>query len=385
MNAIPKPHPVAAACGLALYPVALTLPLFGSSDVGPVVRVMGVALVAVLLVGVVRQIPLLGLAVILLGTVVAVAAAPPSGPWNNNDGSRQMTLLAFVSADVALGYLVAVRPRRQWIVGIGLSVLVQALAIGAFAEQPNLIGLGVIALLALLVACMAGLRDRERREHAAALRGQAVAEAVTAERLRIARELHDMVSHSIGVIAIQSGVAARVIETQPHEARTALEAIEATSRETLAGLRRTLVALRRAEPGGDAPLVPSTGIGDLGDLVESARRDAGVHVDLVREGRERRLPPDVDLAAYRIVQESLTNVARHAGTDACRVLVAYGDDELFLEIVDAGAGSPAGVPGMGITGMGERVSLLHGEFSAGPGPEGGFRVAARIPLPGAGR
>ncbi|MBO1331200.1 hypothetical protein J3486_07980 [Streptomyces sp. VRA16 Mangrove soil] len=229
---------------------------------------------------------------------------------------------------------------------------------------------------------MIGLLSSERREHAAAVRSQAVADAVTAERLRIARELHDMVSHSIGVIAIQSGVAARVIETQPGEARSALEAIEATSRETLSGLRRTLVALRRAaEPGDDAPLAPHTGLADLDGLA----RDAGLDVSVTREGTARTLPQDIDLAAYRIVQESLTNVVRHAGVDGCRVLVAYDDDALRLEITDDGARASATVPGMGITGMAERVSLLRGEFSAGPRPEGGFRVAARIPVPEAGR
>ncbi|WP_372343339.1 sensor histidine kinase [Streptomyces sp. KL116D] len=383
MNATSSARGAAAWCGLVLYPLAVSLSLFGSSMVLPSVRALGVTLSAVLLVGVVRRAPLFGLVVALAGTLLAVAAQPTYGPF---DDSRQANLVAFVSADVVLGYLIARGSRGTAVAGIALSFVAQAVGIAFFARPENQIGFGVVALLVLLVACMVGLLGRERRQHAAALREQAVAEAVTAERLRIARELHDMVSHSIGVIAIQSGVASRVIETRPKEAREALEAIETTSRETLQGLRRTLVALRRAEPGA-APLTPATGLADLGSLTEVTARDAGVHVEVVRSGAQRPLPADVDLAAYRIVQESLTNVVRHAGTDTCRVLVSFGDRDLALEIVDAGRGPAAGSPGtgFGITGMGERVSLLHGEFSAGPRPEGGFRVAARIPLPEAAR
>lgn len=372
----------AAWCGLALYPLAVALALFGSSDVAPSVCALGVALSAVLLTGVVRRMPLPGLAVILLGTLVAAFAQPGGGPWHD---ARGVTLLAFGAADVALGYLVATRPRWQWVTGIALCFVAQAAGIAALVRAENLVGGGVIALLAVVVAVMVGLLGRERREHADALRRRAVTEAVTAERLRIARELHDMVSHSVGVIAIQSGVASRVIETQPQEARQALEAIEATSRDTLAGLRRTLVALRRAEPGDSAPLTPATGLADLDGLVAVAR-DAGVDVEIERTGEERALPPDIELSAFRVVQESLSNVVRHADTGQCSVRIAYGDGELSLEIVDAGRGAGAGSPGtgFGITGMRERVSLVHGEFEAGPGPAGGFRVAARIPLPDTG-
>ncbi|MFE6890907.1 sensor histidine kinase [Streptomyces sp. NPDC057694] len=383
MNATSRSHSVAAWCGLALYPLAVALATVGSSRTTPAVRALGVTLSAVLLVGVARRIPFLGLVVVLLAPPVAAAAQQSGRPFGE-DG-RAVTLLAFLAADIVLGRLVAVRGRRQWISGIVLSVIVQALAIGFFVAPENMIGAGVVAVLALLVACMVGLLAGERRAHADALRTQAVSEAVTAERLRIARELHDMVSHSIGVIAIQSGVAARVVETRPREAREALSAIEDTSRETLAGLRRTLVALRTTDPDGAAPLVPAAGLGDLDALAAATGRDAGVRVDLVRAGTGRTLPPDIELAAYRIVQESLTNVVKHAGVDVCRVAVRQSDDALVLEITDAGTGGSATVPGMGITGMRERVSLLHGEFGAGPGPEGGFRVTARIPLPGADR
>ncbi|MFG2288268.1 sensor histidine kinase [Streptomyces sp. NPDC048595] len=150
------------------------------------------------------------------------------------------------------------------------------------------------------------------------------------------------VAHSIGIIAIQAGVGSRVIQTQPAEAREALRAIEATSRETLSGLRRTLVSLRQADPGvadpGQAPLAPSPGLADL-ERLAAATADAGVRVDLRRSGNQRPLPADVDLSAYRIVQEALTNVVRHAGTGRCRVAIDYGDEELSVEVVDHGHGA----------------------------------------------
>ncbi|MCX3064173.1 sensor histidine kinase [Streptomyces beihaiensis] len=386
MNANPSSYrAVAAWCGLALYPVALGLALAGSAQTVPLVRALGVALSAVLVVGVARRVPMLALVVVLLGTVGAVAVQPHYSPWGPWHEAEQMTLPAFVSADALLGCLVARRSRRQWTTGVALSVVVQSLAIAAWTGRGTQIGSVVVALLAVVVACMVGLLARERREHADALRVRAVAEAVTAERLRIARELHDMVSHSISVIAIQSGVASRVIESQPAEARAALGTIEETSRETLRSLRRTLVALRRAEPGEAAPLTPTAGLADLERLVASTA-DAGVRVEVVRTGEEHPLPSEIDRSAYRVVQESLTNVVRHGRTDTARVLVSYADDAVSLEIVDAGRGAATGSPGtgFGITGMRERVSLLHGDFDAGPRPDGGFRVTARIPLPEAG-
>ncbi|MFD5123870.1 sensor histidine kinase, partial [Streptomyces sp. NPDC058385] len=275
---------------------------------------------------------------------------------------------------------------RASVVAVSLTFLTQCLTILGFTNGPdNLVVIGTIALLALVTACVVGLLGRERRQHATELRAHEVAEAITAERLRIARELHDQVAHSIGIIAIQAGVGSRVIETQPLEARAALSAIEATSRETLSGLRRTLVALRRSGPSaepGAASYGPAPDLGDLESLAATTT-DAGVEVDLRWSGQRRQLPPDIGLSAYRITQEALTNVVRHSGSGRCRVMVEFGEDELSVEIVDEGRGmrgAGAGV-GFGITGMRERVALLHGEFSAGPRPEGGFRVAARLPLP----
>ncbi|MFD0733672.1 sensor histidine kinase [Planotetraspora mira] len=376
---------VMAWVGGALYFVMVALLVWGAPRASGTVHAVGSLLAVSLLVGVLRRMPLLALAMTLLGAT-AVVVGPPSAAYASLSVSYQGQFLSYLAVDLVLGFIVATRTRRASIVVVGVSLTVQALVIGGFAHGDNLIVNGVIALLATAASCTVGLLSRERREHAVALRSQEVAEAVTAERLRIARELHDMVAHSIGIIAIQAGVGSRVIQTQPAEAREALRAIETTSRQTLSGLRRTLVALRQADPGtaasGHAPLEPSPGLADI-ERLAAATADAGVRVDVRRSGEQRPLPADIDLSAYRIVQEALTNVIRHAGTGRCRVAIDYGNDELTVEVVDDGRGATenGSSHGFGIVGMRERVGLLHGHLSAGPRPEGGFRVMARLPLP----
>ncbi|MFF4582265.1 sensor histidine kinase [Streptomyces sp. NPDC001389] len=351
----------------------------GPQNTGPVAAAV-LLLALSLLAGLLRRRTLAALALtVLAGTLVAFGSVGPHGPDR---------LLVYLPVDLVLGLVVAARPRRQAIAAGTAVAVVQVLAVGLLAPGSTLVGALLISVLALCTCCMAGLLVRQRRVHAGELRARAVTEAVTAERLRIARELHDMVAHSIGVIAIQAGVGSRVIGTRPEEARSALGAIESTSRETLAGLRRTLVALRRAEPeqdAGPAPTGPAPGVADL-DALAASLTGSGVTVDVCRTGEPRRLPPDIDLAVHRIVQEALTNVVRHAGGRArARVTVDFGEEELRVEVVDDGGGAAVrpGRPGFGITGMYERVGLLHGRFSAGPRPEGGFRVAAELPLPAA--
>ncbi|MEV4921300.1 sensor histidine kinase [Streptomyces roseoverticillatus] len=375
-----------AWAGGASYPLMVGLLVGGMTRASGTVHGVGALLAASLLAGVVRRRPLPALAMALLGST-AVVVGMPSSAHDSLAASYQGEFLSYLAVDLILGFIVATCTRRASVVAVAVSFLVQLLVTGGFAHGDNLTVNGVIALLAMSAACIAGLLRRERREHAVALRTQEVAEAVTAERLRIARELHDMVAHSIGIIAIQAGVGSRVIETQPAEAREALRTIEATSRETLSGLRRTLVSLRRAERGASAsekssPLAPAPGPADI-ERLAAATTDAGVRVDVRRSGNERPLPADIDLSAYRIVQEALTNVVRHAGTGHCRVAIDYGDEELTVEVVDDGRGTTGSGSGhgFGIIGMRERVGLLGGRFSAGPRPEGGFRVAARLPLP----
>ncbi|TDC78277.1 sensor histidine kinase [Streptomyces hainanensis] len=376
---------ITAWVGGAGYLLAVALLIGGAPRASGWVHGVGTLLAASLLVGVLRRAPLLALFLTLLGST-AVVVGVPSAPAHLS-ASDQGQFLSYLAADLVLGLVVATRARRASIVAVAGSVVVQFLVIGGFSHGPNQIADLVIALLAMAAACTVGLLGRERREHAVALRSQEVTEALIAERLRIARELHDMVAHSIGIIAIQAGAASQVIRTRPTEAGEALRAIEATSRETLSGLRRTLVALRQKEPGtaaarGQAALAPGPGLADL-DRLAAATADAGVQVEVRRSGAERPLPADIDLSAFRIVQEALTNVVRHAGTGRCRVLVDYRDEELSVEIVDDGRGTTrnGSSHGFGLVGMRERVALLYGDLSAGPRPEGGFRVTARLPLP----
>lgn len=375
-----------AWAGAAAYLLMTGLLVGGAPRASGTVHGVGSLLAVSLLVGVVRRTPLSALAVALFGSTAVVVGTPSSVHADLSVG-YQGQFLSFLAVDLVLGFIVATCARRVSIVAVAVSLAVQLLVIGVFAHGDNLAVNVVIALLATAASCTVGLLSRERREHAAALRSREVAEAVTAERLRIARELHDVVAHSIGIIAIQAGVGSRVIRTQPAEACEALRTIEATSRETLSGLRRTLVSLRQADLGAAAsepsPLAPSPGLADV-ERLAAATAEAGIRVDVRRSGEQRALTADVDLSAYRIVQEALTNVVRHAGTGHCRVAIDYGNEELSVEVVDDGRGATAGhssARGFGIIGMRERVALLGGHLSAGPRSEGGFRVAARLPLP----
>ena len=219
--------------------------------------------------------------------------------------------------------------------------------------------------------------EREREEEAR--------RAVTEERLRIARELHDVIAHSMSVIAVQSAVGNHVIDSQPAEARQALAAIEATSRSALTEMRRLLGVLRQeGEPRGS--LTPAPGLADLSALAGQVR-DAGLTVWINVDGQRGPVPPGIDLSAYRIIQEALTNVIKHAAAAPASVTIRYRPDSVTVEIADQGAGAPAvGVPapragsGHGIIGMRERVAVFGGEFSAGPGADGGFRVRACFPI-----
>ena len=207
---------------------------------------------------------------------------------------------------------------------------------------------------------------------------------MTEERLRLARELHDVVAHAMSVIAVQSGVGAHIANTQPKEAAKALGAIEATSRAALEELRRLLGGLRQEnEPQGE--LAPVPGLGDLDALLAEVAK-AGLTVRLRVEGAPAPLPAGVDLSAYRIVQEALTNVVKHAGPARAQVVVGYRDQDVRLEVTDDGRGTVTSVSdgragtGHGLIGMRERVQVFGGDLEVGPCPDGGFRVAARLPL-----
>lgn len=365
--------------GGCAFPLLVVLLLAASpGSLMPAVRLVLVALVMLLPIAAVRRGALRVLGLMLL-TLLAVSVLLPHGGswWFVNDA----LVLQLVMINLTVGYLAATRPRQLSLSAAGLALGVELLVCAAFMIWPVRVG-EIVLILAAVTVWVVGNSVRQRRGYRAARQEQEALRVIQAERLRIARELHDMVAHSIGVIAIQAGMGRRVIDSQPAEARNALSAIEDTSRETLAGLRRMLVALRGAEPdGGAAPLAPTPGLAELDALVERTAK-AGIRVAVHRAGERRPLPPDIDLSAYRIIQEAVTNVARHAGVDRCDVTVEERDGLLSIEVTDRGRGA-AGPPGAGygIPGMRERIGLLHGEFDAGPRPDGGFRVAARIPVP----
>jgi signal transduction histidine kinase len=345
----------------------------------------------------------------------------------------QLTRGAFVPL-VAVLYLVAATYRRA--AGIAalaavLAVLVAQALVWHRAGQG--VGNLVVAGLVMIISWMVGNAVRQRRAYAAHLWDQAASTAVTEERLRIARELHDVVAHSMTVVAVQAGFGEYVFDSQPGEARAALGAIQTVSREALSDMQRLLGVLRQAaERGGGAsdadrvgppgrsgddigaagggtrrpdvkaagdgrsgtgaPLAPAPGLADLDRLV-ARTAGAGVEVAVERTGAVRDVPAGIDLSAYRIVQEALTNVVKHSGASTCHVVIGYGTDDLSVEITDPGpcARARAGASGRndaplimsaghGIVGMRERVSLCAGEFSAAPLPDEGFRVTARLPL-----
>lgn len=342
-----------------------------------------------------RRMPLMALAVTLAGLVVLSL-----GPKTEIPASAPQVVVA-CAAGLEVCYMAATRTRRVSVTGVAIAgaalpVLILALP-SPNAFPPNgrpggPVPVVTIAVpLAMIIAWLIGNSVRQAQARAELVRAQAAAQTVVAERLRIARELHDMVAHSIGIIAIQAGSGRRVCDASPAEARDALAAIEATSRDTLSGLRRMMTGLRRAESGsmgpgpGQAPLGPAPGLADL-DRLAAMTRDAGVQVDVEWLGSREPLPADIDLSAFRIIQEAVTNVVRHAGTDRCLVWIDQQDGYLSIEVTDSGRGAPASTTGVagtgyGITGMRERATLLGGGFSAGPHPGGGFRVAARLPLP----
>ncbi|MGO9668612.1 MAG: sensor histidine kinase [Streptosporangiaceae bacterium] len=347
--------------------------------------VLGCALLASALL--LRRRPLTALAVLFGGSVAAMALKSPVP-------ASTLQIVAACAAGIEFCYIAATRTRRVSVTGVamaGAGLLILLLGVpspgmhrdGIVAPAVPLVPIAVP--LVTIIAWLIGNSIRQAHARAELVRAQAAAQAAMAERLRIARELHDMVAHSIGIIAIQAGSGRRVFDARPDEARDALAAIEATSRETLSGLRRMVTGLRRAdpEPGpGQAPLGPAPGLADIDRLAATAL-DAGVQVkvDVDWHGSREPLPADIDLSAFRIIQEAVTNVVRHAGTGQCQVAIDQRDGQLSIEVTDSGRGGSAAGTGYGITGMRERATLLGGDFSAGPRPGGGFRVTARLPLP----
>jgi signal transduction histidine kinase len=259
---------------------------------------------------------------------------------------------------------------------------------------PVALGSVIQTELAVLAAWTLGTWARERQayigvvEERATLAEQSREEearrAVRDERERIAREMHDIVTHHVSVIAIQAGAAERALERRPEDARQAVTAIGTTARQALGDMRTMLGVLgpSPAVADGEAAPEPMPGLDRLGELLESVRA-AGLPVELSVRGERRRLDPGVELSAYRIIQEALTNTLKHAHGARSTVAVEYGPTDLELRVEDAG-GSGAGDladagQGRGLIGMRERAAMFGGELEAGPSPTG-FRVRARLPL-----
>jgi signal transduction histidine kinase len=332
-----------------------------------------------------RRRALTALAVLLGGSVASMGLQP-------RQTDAALVALA-CAAGLEICYIAATRTSRVSVTGaamvVGAGLLIPLLGVlsvgsllgGSGGQDARLVT--IVISVVTVIAWLIGNSIRQAQTQAELLRAQAAAQTALAERLRIARELHDMVAHSIGVIAIQAGSGRSVFDARPDEARDALAAIEAASRETLSGLRRMVTGLRRAEPEpweGQAPLGPVPGLADI-ERLAATTLDAGVQVDVDWRGSREPLPADIDLSAFRIIQEAVTNVVRHADTDQCQVCIDQQDGQLSIEVTDSGhGGSPAGT-GYGITGMRERAALLGGDFSAAPRPGGGFRVATRLPVP----
>jgi signal transduction histidine kinase len=272
-----------------------------------------------------------------------------------------------------VSYLIPVRfPRREALVLLGGTLA--ALAVSA-AALPGRDALTALAENGLLVAgsWLIGYAVAQQRAYAKAMRSQAERE----DRIRIARELHDVVAHGLSLIAVQAGVAGWVAQAQPAEAARALASIEEISRGALREMR-ALLGVLRVEDDVAPDLEPAHGLVDLPALADRVTA-AGVKVTLDVRGEPRALLPGLDLAAYRVAQEALTNVIKHSSAASCLVTIRYEAAAVGLEIADDGRGAAGRRDGHGIRGMRERVALYDGTFQAGPRPEGGFAVTAWFP------
>jgi signal transduction histidine kinase len=317
-----------------------------------------------------------GLGCLLLYSAIGYAAFPGINAFVLLFGialhhERTRSVSAFLATAAALVCAVLLQPAgvvdRSSAVSTGLGAIIAALS-GDNLRQRR--------------ARWAGLREQNRlleRE-----REERARQAVVEERVRIARELHDVVAHAMSVIAVQSGVGSHVAADNPLEAQRALAAIETTSRSALIEMRRLLGVLRQ-ESDDPAQTVPARGLRDVPALIRQVD-DGGLTATLQIKGAPRDVPPGLDLSAYRIIQEALTNAIKHGGPHA-EVTVSYTDRDISVEVTNDGSlnserGQSSVTPGHGIIGMRERVAIFAGEFAAAPRPGGGFRVAARLPLDG---
>ncbi|MGW0519671.1 sensor histidine kinase [Crossiella sp. NPDC003009] len=361
---------------LALVQLWALLDPPGRVAVGPVLPMLLVSCALALPVLARRRWPLAAFAVALVIALTATVAGVVGGG---------VVWIAYLPSALAL-YPVAVAG-RTWrsLAALGTAITLATAAILAYYRWvlPSLavptlpvevpvawpVEIGLVTVLLGGSAAIGGAVARRRRI-AARLVAESSRRAVAEERLRIARELHDVVGHSLSLIAVQATVANHLGPGSPEASSSALRTIESTSRGALAEVRRVLGALR-----SDAELTPIPGPADLPGLAAGS----GLAVDLTLRG-DRELPAGLGLTVYRIVQEALTNVLRHAGTGSCRVLVDRTGPAVLVEVLDDGRGGEPSGSGNGLLGLRERAALFGGTLSAEPRPEGGFAVRARIPI-----
>jgi signal transduction histidine kinase len=282
-------------------------------------------------------------------------------------------------------YTLAAHCERRTALRAGIAALVALVPAHSFSSGRLDAGAAIPTLVALTAAWILGDNMRTRRAYYRELeekaerlereREQDARRAAAEEQARIARELHDVIAHNVSVMVLQAAGGREVFEADPNRAREALAAIEATGREAIAELRRLL-----GVGGGDGALAPQPGLPHVEALVEQVRA-AGLTVELAFEGETGDVPAGVELSAYRVIQEALTNTLRHAFARRVWVYVRRREHELEVEVLDDGAGPPTlpTVDGRGLVGMRERVALFGGELEAGPRPDGGFRVRAQFP------
>ncbi len=311
-----------------------------------------------------------------LTLLVVLAAIAIAGPWLPK---RVLDVEAFGLIMLLVVYNGAAHTsgRRAWMCGAITAVIGTA----ALFTDPDGVYLGGIIFFALLFGApwLAGYVVRRRRASEARMRDErdAAEAAIVEERARIARELHDVVAHAISVIVLQARGGRRLLDSEPSETRGALDTIEHTGQQALVEMRRLVGLLRESDE--ELALAPQPTLARLDHLIEQVRA-AGLPVTLSVEGDPVELPPGVDLSAYRIVQEALTNALKHAGPAQARVSLRYQSDGLDVEVSDDGAGTVNGDGGgHGLVGIRERVTVYGGELDAGPRVDGGYAVHARLP------
>jgi signal transduction histidine kinase len=373
--------------GIHSFPVSLV-------SAGSWVPPLLLALLVAVPVGLRRRDPVGAFLLAMVGCVLIITAG------------GEISRGAFLALALVLFTVAATRTRTVAVVSLAAALallVVQGFILSAIGTGS---GPATGVALILIIAWILGVSAQQRRAYTARMREQVATAAVTEERLRIARELHDVVAHSMTVAAVQAGFGEYVFDSDPAQARAALGNIQHVTREALSDMQRLLGVLRQdgtgrpgaaapaGPPGKDQPaaparqlqLAPAPGLADLERLV-STTAGAGVRVALTRTGDHRDIPAAIGQSAFRIVQEALTNVVKHSGASTCQVIVGYEPDGLTVEITDPGGdtrephAARADGTGHGILGMRERVSLCGGEFTAGPRPGHGFEVIAHFPLP----